>query len=75
MLTGVRFLIMTEQNSLDLCWQLLMSPEYSGFRNCLFGDETDFARFRQVCVQVVLATDIFDRYVWGTRKVNGVISV
>lgn len=43
-----------EQNSLDLCWQLFMSPEFKELRKCLFGDESDFARFRQVCVNVVL---------------------
>jgi hypothetical protein len=51
----------TEQNSLDLCWQIFMCPDYKDFRSCLFGNEAEFARFRQVCVNVVLATDIFDQ--------------
>ncbi|CAB9528546.1 Receptor-type guanylate cyclase gcy [Seminavis robusta] len=57
-----------EQNSLDICWNMLMSPEYSDLRRCLFANESDMRRFRQVCVNVVLATDIFDKELNDLRK-------
>jgi 3'5'-cyclic nucleotide phosphodiesterase len=50
-----------EQNSLDIAWNLLMEPEYSDLRSYLFLTEKDLLRFRQVIVNVVLATDIFDK--------------
>jgi 3'5'-cyclic nucleotide phosphodiesterase len=50
-----------EQNSLDIAWDLLMEPEYDQLRSYLFLTEKDLIRFRQVIVNVVLATDIFDK--------------
>lgn len=57
-----------EQNSLDLSWDLLMSAEYSELRVCMFGNTADMLRFRQVMVNVVLATDIFDTELNSLRK-------
>lgn len=50
-----------EQNSCDLAWELLMDPVYRDLHRCIFGTETEFKRFRQLTVNVVLATDIFDQ--------------
>jgi hypothetical protein len=50
-----------EQNSLDIAWDLLMEPNYNELRSYLFLTEKDLMRFRQVIVNVVLATDIFDK--------------
>jgi 3'5'-cyclic nucleotide phosphodiesterase len=50
-----------EQNSLDIAWNLLMEPQYDELRSYLFLTEKDLMRFRQVIVNVVLATDIFDK--------------
>jgi hypothetical protein len=49
-----------DQNSLDISWDLLMSDNYTALRACMFAREDDLKRFRQVIVNVVLATDIFD---------------
>jgi len=49
-----------EQNSLDLAWDLLMSREYSHLQQTIFATHEEFHRFRQLVVNVVLATDIFD---------------
>ncbi|CAB9511628.1 Receptor-type guanylate cyclase gcy [Seminavis robusta] len=57
-----------EQNSLDLAWDLLMLDEYSNLRAALFVDRAELMRFRQVVVNVVLATDIFDPELNGLRK-------
>jgi 3'5'-cyclic nucleotide phosphodiesterase len=50
-----------EQNSCDLAWELLLDPGYRDLHHCIFGNETEFKRFRQLIVNVVLATDIFDQ--------------
>ena len=49
-----------EQNSLDLAWGLLMEPSYEDLRTCIFATEAELERFRQLIVNVILATDIFD---------------
>jgi hypothetical protein len=49
-----------EQNSLDLAWDLLMSPGYKSLQHCIFGNPVELKRFRQLVVNVVIATDIFD---------------
>jgi 3'5'-cyclic nucleotide phosphodiesterase len=57
-----------EQNSLDLSWRLLMSDNFSNLRNCIFETEAELKRFRQIVVNVVLATDIFDPDLNALRK-------
>ncbi|CAB9526583.1 Receptor-type guanylate cyclase gcy [Seminavis robusta] len=57
-----------EQNSLDLAWDLLMDDKYEALRRCLFATHTELRRFRQVLVNVVLATDIFDKELNGLRR-------
>ncbi|KAG7341693.1 PAS domain containing protein [Nitzschia inconspicua] len=57
-----------EQNSLDIAWDLLMEPQYSELWSYLFCTEADILRFRQVIVNVVLATDIFDKELNDLRK-------
>jgi hypothetical protein len=37
-----------EQNSVDLAFDLLMSPEYRDFRATIYSDESELARFRQI---------------------------
>lgn len=49
-----------EQNSLDISWGLLMSSQFKELRTCLFHNRDEMMRFRQVIVNTVLATDIFD---------------
>lgn len=51
-----------EQNSVDLAWDLLMDEEQFGdLLKTLFRNNKEYKRFRQVVVNVVMATDIFDR--------------
>jgi hypothetical protein len=57
-----------EQNSLDVSWGLLMSPQFDRLRALLFGTEAELLRFRQLIVNVVLATDIFDKELNDMRK-------
>jgi len=57
-----------EQNSVDLAWDLLMDPSYKALRKCIYANETEFKRFRQLVVNTVLATDIFDKELSALRK-------
>jgi hypothetical protein len=57
-----------EQNSLDIAWDLLMSEPFDELRSCLFANQAELLRFRQVLVNVVLATDIFDKELNDLRK-------
>jgi hypothetical protein len=57
-----------EQNSLDTAWAVLMSEEFEELRATLFATRADLLRFRQVAVNIVLATDIFDKELNDLRK-------
>ena len=57
-----------EQNSVDLAWQALMSSEFEALRACIFSDIAELRRFRQLLVNSVIATDIFDKELATARK-------
>lgn len=58
-----------EQNSVDLAWDLLMdTEEYGELQRCIFSNEGEYKRFRQVAVNVVMATDIQDKELGELRK-------
>jgi class 3 adenylate cyclase len=50
-----------EQNSVDIAWWLLMTPNFSDLRACIYSDAIELRRFRQLLVNSVVATDILDR--------------
>ncbi|KAL3925957.1 MAG: hypothetical protein SGILL_000058 [Bacillariaceae sp.] len=57
-----------EQNSFDISWDLLMEDNFKALRQVIFPQESDMLRFRQVAINTVLATDIFDKEMSGMRK-------
>ena len=57
-----------EQNSVDLAWSALMSDGYEELRSCIFSDLSELRRFRQLLVNSVIATDIFDKELGDARK-------
>jgi CheY-like chemotaxis protein len=57
-----------EQNSLDIAWAVLMSEDFEKLRVILFATRADLLRFRQMVVNIVLATDIFDKELNDLRK-------
>lgn len=61
---------LAEQNSLDLCWNMLMEERFAELRVSMFGNRRNMLRFRQVFVNVVLATDIFDQELNDLRKMR-----
>ncbi|CAB9527346.1 Receptor-type guanylate cyclase gcy [Seminavis robusta] len=50
-----------EQNSIDIAWELLMDPSFEELRHTIYGTAEEKKRFRQLLVNVVLATDIVDK--------------
>ncbi|CAJ1942462.1 unnamed protein product [Cylindrotheca closterium] len=50
-----------EQNSVDISWWLLMTPNFSSLREAIYYDASEKRRFRQLLVNCVVATDIMDR--------------
>jgi hypothetical protein len=57
-----------EQNSVDLAWELLLQDEYTVLRECIFTNVPELIRFRQLIVNSVIATDIFDKEQGAIRK-------
>jgi 3'5'-cyclic nucleotide phosphodiesterase len=57
-----------EQNSVDLAWNVLMSPAYDQLRAAIFSTETELCRFRNLLVNSIIATDIFDKELGMLRK-------
>jgi DNA-binding transcriptional MerR regulator len=57
-----------EQNSVDLAWQTLMEPRFMELRKCIYADINELNRFRQLLVNTVLATEIFDKELQALRK-------
>jgi 3'5'-cyclic nucleotide phosphodiesterase len=57
-----------EQNSVSIAWNLLMSATYRDLRSCLFSSDDDLTRFRQLVVNAVIATDIFDPQLKAFRE-------
>ena len=57
-----------EQNSVDMAWDALMIGDFEDLRRCIFKDETELRRFRQLLVNSVIATDIFDKELGLQRR-------
>jgi hypothetical protein len=57
-----------EQNSVDLAWGLLMEPSYKELRECIYSTQEELDRFRQLVVNIVMATDIADKELGALRK-------
>jgi hypothetical protein len=57
-----------EQNSVDLSWNLLMDPRYNDLRRCIYTTDEEAKRFRQLVVNSVIATDIFDKELSEQRR-------
>ncbi|KAL3941971.1 MAG: hypothetical protein SGARI_000417 [Bacillariaceae sp.] len=50
-----------EQNSFDIGWDLLMEDQYKSLRRTIYSTTGEFKRFRQLTLNAVLATDVFDK--------------
>lgn len=59
---------LAEQNSVDVAWELLMQDDFANLRNCIYRNNEEYHRFRQIVVNNVLATDIFDPELGALRQ-------
>jgi class 3 adenylate cyclase len=57
-----------EQNSVDLCWDLLMDNNFDELRAAIYSTEDERKRFRQLVVNSVMATDIMDKDLKNLRN-------
>ena len=57
-----------EQNSVDLAWNMLMDKKYSALQSVLCANMEELERFRQLVVNVVMATDIVDKDLKAVRN-------
>ena len=58
-----------EQNSVVVVWDLFLSDKYDALRDAMFGGNMErLRRFRQIVVNSVMATDIFDRELRDVRE-------
>lgn len=57
-----------EQNSVDIAWDILMEGQYKALRDCIFENEKEKRRFRQLVVNSVMATDIVDKELKALRE-------
>ena len=67
-LTSIYTQSTAELNSLDLAWGLLMEDQFAALRREIYATEAEFLRFRQLMVNIVLATDIMDKSLGALRK-------
>ncbi|CAB9518934.1 Receptor-type guanylate cyclase gcy [Seminavis robusta] len=49
-----------EQNSFQCAWDLLMDPGFEELREAIYASNEEYHRFRQIVVNAVVATDLFD---------------
>ena len=47
---------LAEQNSVDIAWSVLMQPEFRNLQQCIFATDEELLRFRQLVVNLVMAT-------------------
>ena len=59
---------LAEQNSLEIASTLLMTDQFKDLRQSLFASKEEYKRFRQIVVNEVMATDIFDKELSALRK-------
>mmetsp|Transcript_20229 Transcript_20229/g.43726 ORF Transcript_20229/g.43726 Transcript_20229/m.43726 type:complete len:1181 (+) Transcript_20229:158-3700(+) len=57
-----------EQNSIDVAWEVLMEAQYHDLRRAIYTTAEELRRFRQLVVNTVMATDIFDKDLAMLRK-------
>lgn len=57
-----------EQNSVTISWDLLMQPQFSELRAAIMPTAGECKRFRQLVVNAVLATDLFDADLKSLRE-------
>ena len=66
--TNYRNKSIAEQNSVDLAWGLLTEARFEDLQKCIWSNKEEKRRFRQLVVNSVMATDIFDKDMKALRN-------
>lgn len=56
-----------EQKAFDIAWDVLMDKKYLELRSCIYGNEREFYRFRELSINCVIATDLVDEEMRSAR--------
>ena len=59
-----------EQNSVDCAWNTLMESRYKDLRTAIYSSQAEMDRFRQLIVNCVMATDLFDEELLADRELR-----
>jgi class 3 adenylate cyclase len=59
-----------EQNSVDIAWSLMMEERFDHLRDAICPTDVELARFRQLVVNSVMATDIMDKDLKQARNLR-----
>jgi len=57
-----------EQNSMDIAWELLMDESYKNLQQVLYTTKSELRLLRQLAVNSIMATDIFDNDAKESRE-------
>ena len=57
-----------EQHSFTLAFELLMNEEYNKLRAAIYQSQEEYDRFQQLCINCVIATDVFDKELKSFRE-------
>jgi 3'5'-cyclic nucleotide phosphodiesterase/Adenylate and Guanylate cyclase catalytic domain len=57
-----------EQNSVFRAWNLLMEERFADLQQCIYSTRNEQDRFRQLIINIVMATDIADADLQSSRK-------
>jgi 3'5'-cyclic nucleotide phosphodiesterase len=61
-----------ESNSFDIAWNIFMEPSYDDLRACICSNESaELDRFRQLVINMTVATDLFDPALQSFRDGRG----
>jgi 3'5'-cyclic nucleotide phosphodiesterase/Adenylate and Guanylate cyclase catalytic domain len=60
----------TEQNSFTVAWKIFMHQDFRDLRKCLFRTENNMQYFRQLVINLVLETDLFDTEMKIVRRIR-----
>jgi hypothetical protein len=57
-----------EQNAIDFAFNHLMLPGFEELRSCIYSNDAELKRFRQIVVNMILATDCMNETALAARK-------
>ena len=59
-IANIRVRLLLSNCDVDIAWELLMDTAYDDLRGCIYSNQTELNRFRQLVVNCVMATDLFN---------------